>query len=459
MPHVPRAFGGAVWVRQTVAVAGRAFGQLVGGWGWVPLVAIVLLQVLIGPELMEHLGVPLLPTTARVVDLFGDTSLHLFVTALLIFYAGELVWGDREAGQAALVDAAPVPDGVLLAGPAAGSRPGDRRRPGADDGGRPGRAGHPRLHGRRARPLPRHALRPPADDYALFAVLAFAVHVLVDQKYVGHLVALALYAFTFAAVLLGVKHHLLAYGAAPAWTYAELTGFGASLRPFLLFKLYWTGWALLLVAAAWRYRVRGVAHGLRERHRAARRGVTPGVVGLAVVGGAVVLFAGGFVFYNTNVLNEYHTDEEGAARQADYERLYGRYEGAAQPHMTAADLRVELYPERREATVRGTYRLVNATGAAIDTLHVATSSEVETEPVTFDRAAEAVRVDDDLGHRVYRLARPLQPGDTLQMHVRRPLRAARVHQRRRREPGRRAGGLRPAEAWLPRLGFQQEPHA
>ena len=252
-------------------------------------------------------------------------------------------------------------------------------------------------------------------DYALFAVLAFAVHVLVDHKVVGHLVALLLYAFTLGAAYLGVEHHLLVYGAAPAWTYAELTGFGATLRPFFLFKLYWTGWALLLVATAWLYRMRGAVHGLRERHRAARRGLTPARVGLVTAAVAVVLLAGGFVFTNTNVLNEYHTDEEVAARQADYERLYGRYEGAAQPRPTAADLRVELYPEQGTATVRGTYRLVNATGVAVDTLHLATSDEVETGPVTFDRAAEAVHVDDDLGHRIYRLARPLLPGDTLAM--------------------------------------------
>ncbi len=459
VPHVPRSFGGAVWVRQTVAVAGRAFRQLVGGWGWVPLVAIALLQVLIGPELMEHLGVPLLPTTARVVDLFGDTSLHLFVTALLIFYAGELVWGDREAGQAALVDAAPVPDGVLLLG-----------RLLALGLVIVAVQGLMMAAGLAVQVLLGYTDVEPGlylgmlfglqlADYALFAVLAFAVHVLVDQKYVGHLVALALYAFTFTAALLGVKHHLLAYGAAPAWAYAELTGFGASLRPFLLFKLYWTGWALLLAAAAWVYRVRGVAHGLRERHGTARRGVTPGLVGLAVVGGAVVVLAGGFVFYNTNVLNEYHTDEEVAARQAEYELRYGRYEGVPQPHVTAADLRVELYPERREATVRGTYRLVNETGTTIDTLHVATSLQIVTESVTFDQATEPVRVDDDLGHRVYRLARPLLPGDTLRMGF-----AVRYAPRGFTNGGaasqltqvvERGVSVR-TEAWLPRIGFQQD---
>ena len=454
VPHVDRAFDGAARVRQTTAVAGHAFRQLIGGWGWVPLAAIALLQVLTGPELMEHVGVPLVPTTARTVDVLAEPTLALFMSVLLIFYAGELVWGDRDAGTAALVDAAPVPDGVLLLGRVLGlglvvvafqtlvmgaglivqlSLGYTDVEPGLYLGV---------LFG----------LQP--IDYVLLAVLAFAVHVLVDQKYVGHLVALLLYAFSLMAPWLGVEHRMVAYGAAPAWTYAELSGFGDSLRPFLLFKLYWAGWALLLVAAAWLYRVRGATHGLRDRHRAALRGATPGVGWLGVAGGAVVLLSGGFVFANTNVLNDYLTGEEAEARRAVYEQRYGQYEDAPQPHLTASTLRVELYPEQREATVRGTYRLVNATGGAVDTLHVATSSEVETGPVTFDRPAEAVHVDDDLGHRVYRLARPLQPGDTLRMRfgVRHAPRGF-TNDGAASQVAERATFFK-TEAWLPLIGFQ-----
>ena len=454
VPHVPRAFGGAAWVRQTAAVAGRAFRQLVGGWGWAPLVGIALLQMLVGFAQMEHLDVPLFPTTARTIGIIAESSFTLFVTALLIFYAGELVWGDREVGQAALVDAAPVPDGVLLLGRLLGLGLVIAAVQGLMVGA--GVTVQASLGYTEFEPgLYLGVLFGlQLADYSLFAVLAFAVHVLVDQKYVGHLVAVLVYAFTLAASYLGVEHHLLAYGAAPGWTYAELNGFGATLRPFLLFKLYWTGWALLLVAAAWLYRVRGAAQGVRERHHAARRGLTPPRAGLIAAALALVLLAGGFVFYNTNVLNDYRTDEEAAARQAAYERRYGRYEGAAQPHLAAADLHVELYPERRAAAVRGTYRLVNGTGEAVGGIHVATASVVETGPVAFDRPAEAVHVDDDLGHRIYRLARPLLPGDTLRMRF-----GLRYAPRGFTNDGAanevvERGVFVKAEAWLPRIGFQ-----
>jgi hypothetical protein len=78
-------------------------------------------------------------------------------------------------------------------------------------------------------------------------------------------------------------------------------------------------------------------------------------------------------------------------------------------------LRVEIYPERRAAEIRGTYRLVNRGAAAIDSIHVATVPGVETGAVTFDRAARRVVQDDEHGHRIYVLRQPLRPGDSLRL--------------------------------------------
>ena len=102
------------------------------------------------------------------------------------------------------------------------------------------------------------------------------------------------------------------------------------------------------------------------------------------------------------------------ARRAEYERRYGQYRNIPQPQLTSASLRVEIYPERREVEIRGTFDLVNATDAAIDTIHLAPKWAVETTGVRFDRPAELV-VDDRLGHRIYALETPLAPGDSLRL--------------------------------------------
>jgi ABC-2 type transport system permease protein len=58
---------------------------------------------------------------------------------------------------------------------------------------------------------------------------------------------------------------------------------------------------------------------------------------------------------------------------------------------------------------------VNNTAAPIDTIHLAPAPSVRTDSVAFDRPARRVGAEDGLWHRVYALATPLQPGDSLRL--------------------------------------------
>ncbi|MDF2776202.1 MAG: Peptidase rane alanine aminopeptidase, partial [Geminicoccaceae bacterium] len=132
---------------------------------------------------------------------------------------------------------------------------------------------------------------------------------------------------------------------------------------------------------------------------------------------AVVLIVslGGFVFYNTTILNEYTTPDEIAAGTAEYERKYKRFEDAPSPTLFAARMNVELYPAERAAEIEGTFRLVNRDDRAIDSIHVLPSMEVETRAMSFDRAARLIVDDSVLRYRIYTLDRPLAPGDSIAM--------------------------------------------
>src|SRR5687768_18311603 len=49
----------------------------------------------------------------------------------------------------------------------------------------------------------------------------------------------------------------------------------------------------------------------------------------------------------------------------------------SQPRLTGTRLHVEIYPERQEVQIRGSYRLVSRSAVAIDSIHVATVPEIE----------------------------------------------------------------------------------
>ena len=121
-------------------------------------------------------------------------------------------------------------------------------------------------------------------DYLLFALLVLVVHVVVNHKYLGHVVALTAFGLLVFAPRLAFEHHLLVYPSDPGWSYSDLAGFGRSLGPWLFFKLYWVSWALLLAVTATLFLPRGREAGLGMRLRLALRRFAPPMITVAATG-------------------------------------------------------------------------------------------------------------------------------------------------------------------------------
>nr|MBA3465985.1 hypothetical protein [Gemmatimonadaceae bacterium] len=238
------------------------------------------------------------------------------------------------------------------------------------------------------------------------------------------------------------------------WSYSDMRGFAPLLGPWMWFKLYWAAWALLLAVFARLLWLRGRERGLRARFYLARQRLTRATVATAAGAAGLIVTLGGFVFYNTNVLNKYRTDSEVTALQAEYEQRYKRYDSIPQPRVTGSKLRVEIHPRRGEAEIRGSYNLVNYNDVAIDSIHVATSPRARPEALAFDRKAALVLADVERGHRIYSLATPLQPGDSMRLGF-----EVRIRQRGFRNESYDApvvaNGTYFTNHWFPQIGYQQ----
>ncbi len=460
IPQVRRTFGFGIHARQTLAIAWDSFRTIAKTWtGRALLVAIPIAAVLVVLGQMEFNGVPLVPTTARVINaltapLTAVQTPWMIIPLLIVFYAGELVWRERAAGLGELTDATPVPVWVLFLGKFLGlglvlvawlallTTAGILAQV---------LLGYDEFEiGLYLQAL--FGLQLP--EYLLFALLALVIHVVVDQKNIGHLVVIIAYVFIALSSMFGIEHNLLVYGAGPGWSYTEMRGFGPFLGPWLWFKFYWVAWALLLAVVARLLWVRGKERGLGVRLQLARRRFTRRTAWATGAAVALILTLGGFIFYNTNVLNEYLSASEIVELRAEYERRYGRYEGIPQPWLAATNLHVEIYPEQREVEIRATYRLVNSSAVAIDSIHVATAPGVETGPANFDRSATLVLADEDRDHRIYALERPLQPGDSLRLDF-----DVHFNPRGFRNTGFDAsvvanGAYFTNQDWLPAIGYQ-----
>ena len=417
---IPRAvgtFGLRTRLWQTFAIARRTLGDVVAGRASrVMLLGAAGCVVLMGWNVTETVfETTTWPVTHLVAGRVISDRVAIIPWLIIVLFAGELVWKEREVATAEIADAVPVPDGLVVLGRflalvaiiAAVLAS-------LMIGGVLMQALQGYYHfelGLYARILFGFTFA----DCVLLGALAMTVHVLVNHKYVGHIVALSACVFTKVAPAFGFQHHLLVYNTDPHWTYSDMSGFGPFTGPFVWFKLYWAAWALLLGVLAVLFWVRGREPGVRRRFDMARARFIGPVARAAAVAMVLIMGLGGFVFYNTNILNEYRTRNETGAPQAEYEKRYARFEKTPQPTITDATLRVEIYPDEPAADVRGTYVLTNKTIHEMDSVHVFADPNVEARSFSLDRPAKPVLTDAKAGYRIFALERALQPGDSLRL--------------------------------------------
>ncbi|HYO14267.1 MAG TPA: M1 family aminopeptidase [Thermoanaerobaculia bacterium] len=454
VPQIAGVFGLRTRVRQTLAVARQSLAEVMSGRAFqVAFVGTIGLVLLWGWNLGDTaFDTSTWPVTHLVIAEVLSTRSILIPWLVIALYAGELVWKDREVGTAEIADAVPVPTAIALLGRflalvaiilvfhAAFMVGGVLLQ--ALQG----------YHNFELGLYVRVLFGLNLADHVLLAALAMTVHVLVNQKYLGHIVVLAACLLGVIARPMGLPY-LLVYNSGPRWTYSDMNGFGPFLGPFVWFKLYWAAWALLLGVVAILFWVRGREPGVRRRIAQARARLHGPTAKVAGVAAALILALGGFVYYNTSILNDNPSRSEEGRPQAEYERRYARFEDLPQPVIVAADLRLELYPEEPAVDMRGFYRLVNRTGAAIDSIHVVIDRNIAARSISLDRAAKPVVVDEETGYRIFALEQALQPGDSLRLSFDAALRPR----------GFRSKGIQTAvvgngtyfdRRWLPFVGYQ-----
>jgi hypothetical protein len=180
-----------------------------------------------------------------------------------------------------------------------------------------------------------------------------------------------------------------------------MNGWGHFAWPVFWYRLAWAFAALVLLAAIHVFWVRGRESGVRERLRGARRRFGRGPR-LALAAGATGFAAcAAWIVYNTCFLNEYLPSDEAFDRQAAYEKTYKPEASRPLPRIVAVEAEVDIYPERRAASIRGTYRLRNRTQAPIDTVLVTLDPRLEIEKLSIEGAEEK---DRDAVHGAFHFA-------------------------------------------------------
>jgi ABC-2 type transport system permease protein len=364
-------------------------------------------------ELGSMYGTITYPVTYKVLELIGGV-LSLFMFIITTFYAGELIWREREARVAQMLDALPVPSWLpllskllalvglqvlLLAVTMVAGMLIQMFR------------GYFSLELGLYVKILFMIMMP---QFALFAVLAIAAQVLINHKYLAYFAMVLFYLAVATFSTLGLDHPMFLYGVTPNFFYSEMNGLGHFLARERWFELYWAGAALMLVVLSLVFWQRGSNHELHTRIQLARRALSLPVIASFGIGLAIFAGVGGMLYYSL-CSNDVETAFARDTRHASYERLYKRTASISQPRITDVRLGVDIRPDKRTLHVAGAYVLTNKTGAPVSDIYLHQDYRASLDKLWFSQKAHSTLVDDDLGFYSYKLSTPLAPGASVEL--------------------------------------------
>jgi hypothetical protein len=360
---------------------------------------------------------PVYPVTWRMLDL-GGAGFALFILAIVTFYSGELAWRERDAKLSQIMDALPVQRWVVF-----GSKLSALMLVQillvlmAMLCGLIVQIGHGYYHfefGLYLTDLIGNRL----ITFWILCVIALLVHTIVNHKYLGHFVMVLYFVAAIALPQMNFQDYLYRIGESPAVVYSDMNGYGPYAQPVFWCHLYWGIGAVLLAMATNLLWVRGMEGSLRNRLRFVRARLSALVRISFAVFGLLFVGVGGYIYYNTHILNRYLTTFKFQEARAQYEIKYKQYQKTPQPRVTDILADVDLYPEQRLAVFRGKEWLENKTDTPIDSVAVTIWPEdvdviprpnIEVQTLSFDGGQMPVIQDSDLGFYAFRLPKPLQP--------------------------------------------------
>ncbi len=249
--------------------------------------------------------------------------------------------------------------------------------------------------------------------YSMLCVLAVVVQTLSPNKWLGLLLTLGVYIGLYSLVPLGFDHPLYSFSLSDA-PYSDMNGYGHFSKPVFTLISYWGAFCVLLLLGGHLLYPRGNDTSLRERWREARTRIGPGVKLIAGLAAIVFVSFGGWIFYNTNILNEYVTPNTRLQRRADYEKAYGRYDNTPAPSYDSINLELDLFPAERRLESRGSATLGNHKQAPISEFVVSVKPVLHVNQLAIENAA-LVQSDAAQGFYLFRLNTPLAPGAAVKL--------------------------------------------
>jgi ABC-2 type transport system permease protein len=201
--------------------------------------------------------------------------------------------------------------------------------------------------------------------FCLTVVLAFLIQVLSPNKYVGMLIFVGYIFVSIAFSQIGIEHNMFNFGAAPVMQYSDLNGYGWFMQTQNWYMLYWTALSVVLGVMSYGMWQRGPQASLKQRFNLLSYQLGKPGKSIAISAMLIFLATGGYIHYNTKVLNDFYGQEQVLDTQADYEKDYIEFRDSPMPSVVAIDTAIDIFPEERRIEADAAITLINRTDQVI----------------------------------------------------------------------------------------------
>ncbi|UTW59427.1 ABC transporter permease subunit [Kordiimonas sp. SCSIO 12603] len=355
-------------------------------------------------------GLDALPVTRLMINAVqGGLGVGLII--VLIFYSADIIWRERHSGVHEIVDASPIPSNIFVASKLVSLAVvlaiilsvgvilaiGVQILSGY---------GEIDLGLYMQRGIYRALL-----GFVLIAVLSSFLQVIAKNRFVGMMLMMLYFISTLILSSMGFEHPLYLFGSGITAPMSDMNGNGRFLSGDNWINLYWSFFSVILIMLSYMLWNRGTLQPIKLRLRALRgfKKPVPAVVAiLALIGFAA---SGRYIYYNTNILNDYLTGDDIEELRAEYEEKYRQYEDLPMPRIVDVKIDVDLYPYKRRVETRGKQVLKNKTGEVINTVHMVFPGGIDEIPMVELEGGSIESIDEDYSYYIFKMDEPIQPGE------------------------------------------------
>lgn len=251
----------------------------------------------------------------------------------------------------------------------------------------------------------------------VICALATLVQVLVNNKFIGFtLTALLTFGLQILYNSLDINNKLIVFNSSGSiLPYSDMNGYGHTLYVFYIYKAYWIGLMMILVALSMPMWPRLKEKNYKARMKYAAKQFNSGYKFMIAIGMILFIGFGSVIYYNTRILNKYKSNKESEKETVEFEKKYKHLEKEIQPRIIESNLEVDIYPDKLGANVKGYFYLKNKHKSCLSKIYVALMNTIDIKSLELGVPNKKILNDTVNSFFGYELAKEMAPGDSIKL--------------------------------------------